>query len=80
VSDVEVITFDGVGRLGSFMARSIAYDPRTLIPKGFFFGPVLAPRGGGGLKSFFPCVSLEVKSGRGQKGANQSRTSVTVCF
>ncbi len=42
---VIAITFDGVGRLGSFMARSIAYDPRTSVTEGFFLGPVLAPRG-----------------------------------
>jgi hypothetical protein len=28
------------------MAQSIAYDPRTSTKKGFFSGPVLAPRGG----------------------------------
>ncbi len=32
------ITFDGVGRSCSFMARSIAYDPRTPTTKGFFLG------------------------------------------
>ncbi len=38
-------TFHGVGRSCSFMARSIAYDPRTSVTEGFFLGPVLAPRG-----------------------------------
>ncbi len=45
VSDVEAITFHGVGRSCSFMARSIAYDPRTSVAEVFFLGPVLAPRG-----------------------------------
>jgi hypothetical protein len=35
------ITASGVGRSCSFMARLIAYDPRTLTKKGFFSGPVL---------------------------------------
>ncbi len=29
----------------SFMASSIAYDPRTSVTEGFFLGPDLAPRG-----------------------------------
>ncbi len=29
-----------------FVARLIAYDPRTLTTEGIFLGPVLAPRGG----------------------------------
>jgi hypothetical protein len=32
------ITSHGVGRSRSFMARSIAYDPRTLTTEGIFFG------------------------------------------
>jgi hypothetical protein len=39
-------TFQGVDRSCSFMARSIAYDPRTLTTEEIFLGPVLAPRGG----------------------------------
>ncbi len=39
-------TFHGVDRLGRFMARSIAYGPRTQTTEGFFFGPVLDPMGG----------------------------------
>jgi hypothetical protein len=42
-------TFHGVDRLGRFMVRSIAYDPRTRTMEGFFWtGP--GP-GGRGLKS-----------------------------
>ncbi len=40
------ITASEVGRSCSFMAQSIAYDPRTSTKKGFFSGPVLAPWGG----------------------------------
>ncbi len=36
------------------MTRSIAYDPRTCTKKGFFLGPVLAPRGGPKVQ----CMSL----------------------
>ncbi len=43
VSSVEAITFDGVGQSRSFGARSIAYDPRTLLPEGFFFGTGPSP-------------------------------------
>ncbi len=39
-------TFYGVDWLGSFMARSIAYDPRAWTKEGIFFGPILAPVGG----------------------------------
>ncbi len=42
----DAITASGVGRSCSFMAQSIAYDPRTSTKKGFFSRPVLAPRGG----------------------------------
>ncbi len=35
-------TSHGVGRSCSFMARSIAYDPKTSVTEGFFFGD---PRG-----------------------------------
>ncbi len=40
---VDATAFHGVGRLGSFMAQSIAYDPRTWTKEGIFFGPVLDP-------------------------------------
>jgi hypothetical protein len=33
-------------RLGPFMVRSIAYDPRIRMTKGIFFGPVLGLVGG----------------------------------
>ncbi len=39
-------TFQGVDRACSFMAQSIAYDPRAWTKEGFFFGPILAPTGG----------------------------------
>jgi hypothetical protein len=47
LSDVWCIatTSYGIGQSCSFMARSIAYDPRTWTKKGNFLGPVLAPRG-----------------------------------
>jgi hypothetical protein len=45
VSGVDAITSHGVGRSRSFVARSIAYDPRTLTTEGIFLGSVLAPRG-----------------------------------
>ncbi len=79
MSDVEVITFDGVGRLGSFLARSIAYDPSTSTTEGIFLGPVLASRGGpevlfplyfmGGQKWAWPKRSV-VNKERGQKWVN----------
>jgi hypothetical protein len=76
LSDVWCIatTSHGVGRSCSFMTRSIVYDPRTPTTEGFFLGPVLAPRGGP--KSFFPCISWGVKSGRGQKEACSKRSGV----
>ncbi len=43
MSGVDAITFHGVGRSCSFMARSIAYDPRTPTTEGIFLGPVFAP-------------------------------------
>ncbi len=48
LSDVWCIatTSHGVGRYRSFVAHSIAYDPRTLTTEEIFLGPVLAPRGG----------------------------------
>jgi hypothetical protein len=46
MSGVDAITSHGVGRSRSFVARSIAYDPRTLTTEGIFLGPVLAPSGG----------------------------------
>ncbi len=39
-------TFQGVDRSCSFMAQSIAYDPRAWTKEGFFFKPILAPTGG----------------------------------
>ncbi len=43
---VDATTFHGVDRLRRFMARSIAYGPRTQTTEGIFFGPVLDPMGG----------------------------------
>ncbi len=37
----DAITLQGVGRFCSFMAQSIAYDPRTSTKKGYFLDPVL---------------------------------------
>jgi hypothetical protein len=60
-------TFHGVARLGRFMARSIAYDPRAQKTEGIFWtGP--GP-GGRGLKSKFRifsykyCILLVFKKG-----------------
>ncbi len=39
-------TFQGVDRSFSFMAQSIAYDPRAWTKEGIFFKPILAPTGG----------------------------------
>jgi hypothetical protein len=39
-------TFQGVDRSCSFMAQSIAYDPRAWTKEGNFFRPILAPTGG----------------------------------
>ncbi len=86
VASVIATTSHGVGRSRSFVARSIAYDPRTLTTKDFFifFGPVLAPRGGpeilfllyffGGQKWAWPKRSV-VNKERGQKWASVSRVS-----
>jgi hypothetical protein len=49
---VDATTFHGVSRLGRFMARSIAYDPRTRTTEGIFFLTGPGP-GGRGLKSKF---------------------------
>ncbi len=43
---VDATTFHGVDRLGRFMVRSITYDPRIRMTKGFFFWPVLGLVGG----------------------------------
>ncbi len=49
-------TFHGVDRLGRFMVRSIAYDPRIRTTKGIFFWTGPGPNGRG-LKSNSLCIS-----------------------